>query len=129
MRKILLLLIIVGLVIVARDYIKKYDQMTPASDSMINDKSESVGGYAVSWDKNFIYLYVSDNIEKKIKLTPRTSFLRTYIKSNKSLVRQEKISINDLIKDQYIEIDGFENNDTLEALVVRQIIYLDGDNE
>ena len=90
-------------------------------------KSANLEGYALDWDNDYIWLIDEQSKKQNVKINTRTVYLRTYVDEGGKLYSQERIALDDFIKEQFVTIDVFRENKESEAvaLIVRQIIYVE----
>ena len=132
MRKVILIILLVGLLMIIQNHLQNSRKQAIMIEAP-SGKSDSLEGYVSSWDDDFIYIIDTEDTstgsaqaeERQVELNENTVFLRTYIDKTENLLLQEKIGVNDLIKDQFITIDVYKDKGKLEALIIRQIIYVE----
>ena len=128
MKKAVILIIIFGIFLGARNYLQNsHNRAIMKNTYGVSDPA--LAGYISAWDNDYIYLLDENNLEKKIKIDQETKYIRTYIDEGEKLLQQEKISLSDFVKDQYVKIDIYRGvtSEAPRALIVRQLIYVDNE--
>lgn len=126
MKKALIFIIIFGIFLCAENYLQNsHNRAIMKNAKSVNDPA--LAGYISGWDNDYIYLEDDNKKARKVFINEETKYLRTYIDNNENLLQQEKISLTDFVKDQYIKIDLYRGIDTEtpRALIVRQLIYVE----
>lgn len=128
MRKAIILIFIAGFIFGLQNYLQNFHNRAIIEKSF-GESDPVLAGYISAWDSGHIYLVDENEISQEVEINEETIYLRTYVDGNEKLLQQEKIALEDFIKDQYIKIDIFRGTDTKtsRALIVRQLIYVEAE--
>lgn len=102
-----------------------------AEKCVVGGKNIPVAGYIFRKESEFLYIKTGraeDELEKKVRLTPNTLFIRIELSASGQLVSEEEIGYDNLAENDSVTVIAFCNPDNPEdliALVVKKIIYRD----
>lgn len=100
------------------------------TDACVIGRQIPVNGYISKKTPDYIYVKpgTGDDLEQKVKLTPKTLFVKIKITSESKVISEEEILWNDFQDGDSVAVNAFceqENPDQLIALVVKIIFFLD----
>lgn len=128
MKKAIILIFIAGALFGLQNYLQNFHNRA-IIEKTFGVSDPVLAGYILGWDSGHIYLVDENEESHKVEINAETIYLRTYVDENEKLLQQERIVLDDFIKDQYIKIDIFRGTDDRmsRALIVRQLIYVEAE--
>lgn len=126
MKKVIIYSLIFAILLLGARHLQKKDNR-----AIMNKASgvadSGLSGYFIDSGVDYLRYSEESGAENRVVIDKDTKFLRLFVDTKEILLQQENITVNDFIKDQFIEIDVYRGgaSEWPRALIIRQKVYVE----